>query len=341
MIGVRPFREDAGVWDAIVAAAPDSSFCHLAAWREVMADVLGHECVYLGAEDPDGRWCGVLPLVRVRSRLFGDYLVSLPFLNYGGPVGEPLAMGTLEAEALRLARGFGVDLLELRSRHRLAGEGLQISARKMTVVLALPAREDGLWSGFTSKLRAQIRRAEREGFTTRFGLDQVEPFYEVFARHMHELGTPVLPRAWFECIARRFADRFTIGVVYRDRQPIAAGAGFLWRDEFEITWASDLRAFRRAAPNMLLYWEFLRHMTSRGVRTFNFGRCSPDGGTHRFKRQWGGADVSLPWAQWSPRSVTATPTPDRPMYRFAAAAWRRMPLALANALGPELARSIP
>jgi FemAB-related protein (PEP-CTERM system-associated) len=340
MTGVAPFTGDGSVWDAFVNETPRSSFCHLAAWRDVMEDVLGHQSVYLVARAADGRWCGVLPLVRVRSRIFGDFLVSLPFLNYGGPVGEPSAARLLEAEAVALARRFGVDLLELRSRHPSAGE-LRVSTRRLTVVLGLPESAEQLWAGFGSKLRAQIRRAEREGFTIRFGLDQLDPFYEVFARHMHELGTPVLPRAWFERIAACCGALFTVGVVYRDRQPVAAGAGFLWRDEFEITWASDLRAFRRAAPNMLLYWEFLRQATARGARTFNFGRCSPNGGTHRFKRQWGGTDVALHWGQWSPRAVTATPTPERPVYRLAAAAWRRIPLPLANTLGPALARRIP
>jgi hypothetical protein len=122
---------------------------------------------------------------------------------------------------------------------------------------------------------------------------------------------------------------------------VAGGCGFLWRDRFELTWASALREHQRAAPNMLLYWAFMREMIRRGVRVFDFGRCTPGGGTHRFKQQWGGRDQPLPWLQWSPRAVAAPPTPDRPLYRFAGAVWRRLPLAATNAAGPVLSRLIP
>jgi hypothetical protein len=108
-----------------------------------------------------------------------------------------------------------------------------------------------------------------------------------------------------------------------------------------MTWASALRAYSRLAPNMLLYWSFMQEMITRGVRTFDFGRCTPGAGTHQFKRQWGGADVPLPWRQWSPRQVTAPPSPDRPLYRLASAVWRRLPLALTNQLGPVIARQLP
>jgi len=97
----------------------------------------------------------------------------------------------------------------------------------------------------------------------------------------------------------------------------------VWRSEFEMTWASSLREHSRSAPNMLLYWSFMEQMIARGVRVFDFGRCTPGSGTHRFKRQWGGTDVALPWLQWSARNVAATPSPERPGYRLAAAVWRR------------------
>jgi hypothetical protein len=131
------------------------------------------------------------------------------------------------------------------------------------------------------------------------------------------------------------------GVVYRGAEPVAAGCGFRWRDGFELTWAASLREHSAAAPNKLLYWSFMSHLIGRGARSFDFGRCTPGGGTHRFKQQWGGMDVPLPWAQWTSRNVTAPPTPDRPVFRVAAACWRRLPLALTNAIGPIIARRLP
>jgi FemAB-related protein (PEP-CTERM system-associated) len=238
------------------------------------------------------------------------------------------------------ARRSRADLLELRTRDA-TGLALPVSARKITVVLRLPDNAPALFQQFPAKLRSQIRRPMKEGLTVRFGPEQCEPFYEVFARTMRDLGTPVLPRAFFARIAAVFPQLALFGVVYRGHQPLAAGCGFAWREEFEMTWAGSLRESRSVAANMLLYWSFMEHVIGQGVRVFNFGRCTPEGGTHRFKRQWGGVDVPLPWGQWSARKARSTPSPERRGYRAAAAVWRRLPLCVANQLGPRLVRFLP
>jgi len=340
MISVALLDGSLSMWDAFAAAAPGSTFCHLAGWRDVMADVLGHECFYTIACDDAGVWRGILPLVRVRSPLFGDYLVSVPFLNSGGPVGAPDAVAALVQHAAALAQRLRVDLLELRTRHVLPG-ALRVSQRKLTVRLELAASGEAAWRAFPAKLRSQIRRPQRDGLEARFGAAELPAFYDVFARNMRSLGTPVLPRAFFERLSAALGGLVVFGTVYRRAEPVAAGCGFVWHEEFEMTWASSLREHSRSAPNMLLYWAFMEQMIARGVRVFDFGRCTPGGGTHRFKQQWGGADVPLPWLQWSPKNLTATPSPDRPAYRLAAAVWRHLPLAVTNRIGPLLARQLP
>ncbi len=340
---VRPaLPRDLGAWDDFVDSEPTSTFCHLLGWREVMSDVLGHECRYLAAEREDGRLHGVLPLVDVRSRLFGNYLVSMPFLNDGGPIGSPEARLRLAEAAGKIASSSGADLLEMRCRVPLNAEGFTRSDRKVAVHLPLPESVDSLWSEtFRAKLRSQIRRPIKAGMETRFGAEQLSAFYEVFSRNMRDLGTPVLPRSFFEKVTSTFPQQVIFGVVYRGDAPVAAGCGFIWHGEFEITWASALREFNREAPNMLLYASMMEHLIGRGVRTFNFGRCTPGGSTHKFKLQWGGADVPLPWAQWCCSGVDATPNPDRPVFRLATAAWQRIPVSVANRVGPVLARGLP
>jgi serine/alanine adding enzyme len=306
-----------------------------------MDGVLGHRCHYLEARGPAGELRGVLPLVHVRSRIFGRYLLSMPFLNYGGPLGDTGAVDGLVAEAVARARALGVGLLELRTRHE-APPGLSTSSRKVTVTLPLPSDVDELWkSTFRAKLRSQIRRPIREGMETRFGASEVEPFYEVFARHMRDLGTPVLPRRLFERLAELFPDRVLFATVRDGEEPVAGGCGFVHGDEFELTWAASLRERSRSAPNMLLYAGLMEEMVRRGVGVFNFGRCTPGAGTHRFKLQWGGEDEPLRWAQWSPSGIDATPSPESPVFRLATAAWQRLPLGVANRVGPVLARQIP
>ncbi len=332
---------DATAWDRFVGGNAQSTFCHLAGWRAVIGDVLRHECRYLFARNGAGVWTGILPLVRVKSPLLGHYLISMPFLNYGGPLGSPGAQAALAETAVAEARRSGADLLELRARHATS-VSLSVAHRKVAVILELPSSVEALWEGtFDHKLRNKIRRAEKEAMEPHFGLSELEPFYEIFARRMRELGTPVLPRKFFERLAGVFLDKVVFGAVYWRGRPLAAGCGFMWRDEFEMTWSAQLVKHKDKAPNLILYWSFMRHLIHRGIRRFNFGRSTPGSGPHQFKQQWGGADVRLPWLQWSSSGVASPPSPERPLYRAATFAWSRLPVALTKLAGPPIARFLP
>jgi FemAB-related protein (PEP-CTERM system-associated) len=337
---ILPVSTPGTEWDEFVRTRPESTFCHLAGWSDVMQQSLGARPHYLEARHVDGSLAGILPLVRVRSRLLGDHLVSMPFLNYGGALGDETARSTLAEGAALLGMDLGAKTLELRSRSREASR-LHPSDRRIIVELELPADADELWNGLRSKVRSQVRRPMKEAMETRSGASQRDAFYAVFASNMRDLGTPVLPRRFFEAATGAFPDRIEFVVVYHEGIAVAGGCGFFHGDEFEITWASSLRAANHLAPNMLLYWELMKNAIERGARRFNFGRCAPGGGTHRFKRQWGGADVPLGWSAWSRDGSAGLPSTDRPVFRIATGAWQRMPLWLANRLGPVVSRWLP
>jgi FemAB-related protein (PEP-CTERM system-associated) len=329
-------------WDRFAAPQPGFTHFHQFGWKSILEEVFGHECLYFVARGDDGNLAAILPLVRVKSALFGHYLVSMPFLNYGGPLGSGEGIGVLVGEATGEARRSGARLLELRSRTPLAVE-LPASHRKITVVLDLPSDQEVLFRSFSSKLRSQIRRPAKEGVTVRFGSDQVEPFYEVFSRHMRDLGTPTLPRRFFQAIADRFPVEAWFGCAWLGDEPVACGAGFRWGDEFEMTWASALAKYNRIAPNMMLYWAFMERAIAARVQLFNFGRCTPDSGTHRFKRQWGSRDEALWWYQWASggASNAGTPSPEQGKYAWGPRLWRHLPLGLSRVLGPWIVKSIP
>jgi serine/alanine adding enzyme len=346
---VEAYSGSASEWDAFVALTPGATHCHRYGWRDVMARVYGHECVYLAARTGAGALDGVLPLVRVKSLVFGHFLVSMPFLNYGGPVGSDRAIGALVAAAADRARRDGVSLLELRDRAPWplpAIDGWTASTRKITVVSAFPpGGEQAVWKSLDGKLRSQVRRPQKEGVTVRFGSDQLAPFFTVFAHHMRDLGTPTQPRRLFDAIAAAFPDDVWFGCAYFHDQPVAGGCGFRWRSEFEMTWASSLVAHKKLAPNMLLYWEFMKRAADAGVTHFNFGRCTPESGTHKFKRQWGANDEQLWWYQLAPgagRGARAkTPSPDDAAYAWGPRIWKRLPRPIATALGPHIVKYIP
>jgi len=338
-VRIEDFEGSGREWDALVRRSEGWTHFHLHGWRDVIHSVFGHECLYLAARDSGGCLVGILPLVRVKSALFGHFLVSMPFLNHGGPLGSGIAVRKLATHAAELARRQGASLLELRSRVPLP-IAFSTSHRRIGVVLDLPAgHPDRLWTQLDAKVRSQVRRPMKQGITVRFGLDQVESFFAVFSRHMRDLGTPTQPLSFFKRIAERFPDDVWCGCAYLGSQPIAGGCGLRWGREFEMTWASSLREHNRLAPNMLLYWAFMERAVREGLMLFNFGRCTPGSGTHRFKRQWGSRDTELWWYQAGSR--TATPSPDQGALALGPMMWKRLPLALATALGPRLVRYLP
>ena len=337
---VEAYIGDARSWDGFVRAQPGWSHFHLLGWRAVMQRAFGHECLYFAARLDDGALAGVMPLVRVKSLLFGHYLVSMPFVNYGGPLGTEAAVERLVSSAVDLAREGDVKLLELRCR-RPASISLPVSHRKITVVLDLPADPETLWRRLEPKVRSQIRRPRKDGVEMRFGLDQVDAFYRVFARHMRDLGTPVLPKALFDCVAEEFPDDIRVGCAYLGDEAIAAGWGFRWGDELEMTWAAALVRHKRAAANMLLYWSFMERAMAEGVTLFNFGRCSRGGGTHRFKLQWGSREEPLWWYGAARGKSRSTPSPTDGAYAWGPRLWKHLPTPIATVLGPRIVRNIP
>lgn len=304
-----------------------------------MESALGHECVYLAAFDAD-ELVGVLPLVRVKSLLFGHYLVSMPFLNYGGPLGTPAAVDALAEHASGLARESAVKLLQVRNRTPLSIDW-PVGLHKVATILDLPADEDVLWKSFPGKVRTDIRRPDKEGVSVSFGPERLDDFHYVFAHHMRDLGTPTHSRELFASILEQFPDSALVGCAYYEGRPVACGFGFIWDDEFEMTWASALREHKRLRANMGLYWAFMQEAIRRGARRFNFGRSTPNSGTHAFKLQWGSVDQPLHWYYRSRSGVQGAPSPQDEAYAWGPRIWRKLPVAVATALGPRVVRYIP
>ncbi len=338
---VELFAGSGSEWDSCVRSAAGWTPFHQWGWKGVIEQIFHHECFYLAARDGWGTITGVLPLVHPRSFLFGKYLVSMPFVNYGGPLGDAASVRALVHHATEIARDRAVDLLELRSREALP-LAVPVSHRKITCVLDLsPGDAGAVWNGLTSNVRRKVRRAQKEGFTVAFGLEHVDAFYDVFSRHMRDLGTPTLPRRFFHALVDRFESDIWITCAYAGDKPVAGGFGFRWGGELELTWVSALQESHRTYANMLLYWSLIERAANENLRVFNFGRCTPGGGTHRFKQQWGARDVPLMWYQPVVAGRAATPSPHDRAFSWGPFVWKRLPLRLANALGPSIVRMIP
>jgi serine/alanine adding enzyme len=330
-------------WDSFVESTPTASVYHRYAWRQLVCSLFAHEAFYFAARDLNRTIVGVLPLIRLKSLLFGDLLVSLPYFNYGGLVAQSTRIAEeLLSGAVALAQRIGVAHIELR-HNRALSVGLMERTDKVAMLRRLPGTGEALWKELPGKLRSQIKRPLREGASCVIGgAELLDEFYRVFAENMRDLGTPVYPRGFFAAILAALPAAAAVAVIRLDGAPVAAGFLIEHRNVTEIPWASSLRRANRLGVNMLLYWNVLERAVSRGSTVFDFGRSTLDGGTFQFKRQWGAEPLQLHWHYWL-RAGTDLPrlNPSNPKYRLAVALWRRLPLPVANWLGPHLVKNLP
>jgi FemAB-related protein (PEP-CTERM system-associated) len=329
-------------WDAFVDSHPQGTSCHAWRWRHIFERVFGHECAYLAARR-EGAITGVLPLVKFRSRLFGRFLVSLPFVNDGGLLtSDARSSATLIDEAARLAGAFGATHVELRHRARQRPE-LPCRQHKVGMRMPLAATSEAVWSALDRKVRNQVRKAQKSGLqAVSGGGELVDEFYPVFAENMRDLGTPVYSRRLFDEVLAQFPDRGRVFVVRLSGRTIAGSVALLYRGTFEVPWASSLKEHRQLCPNMLLYWSMIEWAIERRAVAFDFGRSSPNAGTYQFKEQWGARPEPLNWEYLlSGERPLPDHGPGNPRFERAIAAWKRLPLWMTLRLGPSIVRNIP
>ncbi|MFB3813636.1 MAG: FemAB family XrtA/PEP-CTERM system-associated protein [Terriglobales bacterium] len=329
-------------WDTYVESCPDASSYHRWMWREAIEQTFGHRPYYLVA-GTDGCIQGVLPLFHMRSRLFGNSLVSMPFFSYGGILASaPEAREQLLRRAAELARELKVRHVELRYRDA-APIGWVEATPKVTMEVPLPATADELWKRLSTGMRNKIRNAKKNDLQVEWtGAEAVDEFYRVFSRNMRDLGSPVYPRAWFENLCR-CAPNDTGFIVLRDAgQAIAAGIITKFRDTVELPWSAALQESRKKYTAVLMYWSVFEWAIEHGFRRVDLGRCTRGGGTWEFKRHWNPEEKTLHWYYWlADGAEVPALRPDNPRFRLATRVWQRLPVAVANTLGPRISCSIP
>jgi FemAB-related protein (PEP-CTERM system-associated) len=342
------FCTDPALWDAYIDGAPNASLYHLWAWRNVISSTYGHRPHYLVTRDSSGIQ-GILPLIEIRSRIFGNSLVSMPFFSYGGVVAShDAARQLLLNSAEQLARDLRIRRIELRHNEQSlapasAPEEWTDTTSKVTMVVQLPSNGEKLWGGLSSGMRNKIRYAQKHGLQAEWsGREAVDSFYGIFATCMRDLGTPVYPRSWFDnmCVHAPAHVRF---VTVRDgSEAVASGLVTIFRDTVELPWSGSLSTSRKKYSAIFLYWSVLEWALQNGFRKVDFGRSTRGGGTWEFKRHFSPEELELHWTYWR-AGGEALPGlhADNPKFRLATKIWQRLPLPVANTLGPRIVRSIP
>ncbi len=335
---VRQFAGDREEWDDFVRRTPGGTFFHLIGWRDVLEDCFRFRSCYLLARRA-AEIVGVLPLCELRSALSGRCLLSLPFAVEGGICSaDDEARRALEDAVLRLSRDRGARYLELRdgldgAKFQMR-EGLYYRFRR-----PLLASDEENLAAIPRKQRRMVRVGQQSGLEARVDAGDLDVFYDLYARSVRQLGTPVFPRRYFRRLLDQFPDDSCLLTVRYEGTPVAGVLSFFFNDTVLPYYAGSRHEFFRYAVNDFMYWELMRYARGRGARTFDFGRSKKGTGAYDFKCHWGFEPEPLRYRVYSPNNAPVDGhTASDGHVQFLRQAWRRLPLPMTKFLGPFFIR---
>lgn len=327
-------------WDAFVMLCPNATFFHRFGWQQVINRVFRHPTYFLYAE-LDGEIKGVLPLAHVNSKLFGNALTGLPFAVYGGAAfDDPLAADALEAEAQRLATELGVAHLELRNTSRRHSDwphqDLYVTFRK-----TISSDDETNMQAIPRKQRAMVRKGIKNGLVGCID-PNADRFFELFASNVHRHGTPALPKKFFRTLLSQFGpDCEILTIESKEGVAVSSVLSFYFRNEVLPYYAGDAVAARELAANDFKYWELMRRASARGITLFDYGRSKIGSGPYAFKKNWGFEPTPLHYEYCLyKRDAIPQNNPNNVKYKAMIEVWRRLPLSVANWLGPFIVRNL-
>ncbi|MBX3641035.1 MAG: FemAB family PEP-CTERM system-associated protein [Nitrosomonas sp.] len=330
---------DEARWDHFVMAHPDATFFHRSGWKMVIEKAFGHKTWFLYAEN-NGELQGVLPLAEVNSLLFGHSLSALPFCVYGGVVAKnDLIREQLECAAQDLAKRLNVDYLEFRNFHSVHADwphkDLYVTFRK-----EIDPDVDKNLLEIPRKQRAMVRKGIKHDLVGE--VDQnIDRFFYAYSSSVHRLGTPVFAKKYFHLLKSIFAEDCELLTIVKDGKTISSVMSFYFRDEVLPYYGGGTEEARQFAANDFMYWELMRRSCERGCKLFDFGRSKRNSGSYSFKKNWGFEAQPL---HYEYRLINSAKVPDHnpanPKYRFFIKAWQKMPLVVANLIGPHIVKNL-
>ena len=343
-INVNGFEDTfSNKWDDYVFSSSKTTFCHLTGWKNVIEKTFGHRSLYFYAES-EGKICGILPLFLIKSVVFGKLLVSIPFAVYGGICADNEEVeDLLYDKATEIARSLQVDYLELRNIEK-NGHSLPQSNLYVTFFQELYEDSNENLNAMPRETRRLIRKANEAGLTAVIDRNNMYQFYDIYSRSVKELGTPVFPIQLFKNFLEEFPDHSNILKVYYDKKIIASVLVFYFNDKVMPYYGGALREYNtnKIAPNNFMYWELMKYGIENGYKIFDFGRSKVETGPYHFKRHFGMSPTPLNY-QYVLVKKKELPNlnPTNSKFQLMIKLWQKLPLSVANRLGPRIVKYIP
>lgn len=335
----RACGEDRARWDEFVAR--DAGFYHRYGWGKAIGATYGHEPVYLLAER-GGEITGILPLIDRRSRLFGRALISVGFTVGGGVAAQDEeSREALLERAVAEAKARESEYLELRSEDDTEPGWHQKEGIYDTFSVPIIEEKDARLKSIRRKKRADIRKAigwAEEGTLTIRVSDDDTLFWKNYAIAQRDHGTPVFPRRWLRAQREAFGEAMELVFVEREGVPLAGVINYYHRDTVHLYSSFISEGARQYHAGDYLYWWMMEHAFGRGAREFDLGRSKRGTGAYAYKTHWGFEPRPLTYL-YKLMGTDEMPNvnPQNPKFALMSKVWTRLPMPVANRLGPMLA----
>lgn len=332
--------------EAFLAEHPRATPFHRPGWLDAVARGTGSEALVLIAEGTGGL-LGYLPLSDVHSPLFGRLLASTGFAVGGGllSVDEAASAALLDAVE-ELASRRSCPTIELRGGamppQPRAGWSVRSDAH-CGFVAPLAEDDEAQLLAIPRKQRAEVRKGLANPLEVEVGSSERDraAHYAVYAESVRNLGTPVFPRALFDAVLDLLGDDADILTVRHEDRPVASVLSLYHRGAVMPYWGGGTRAARALRANDRMYFALMLHARQRGCTRFDFGRSKVGSGAADFKRNWGFTPEPLHYAVWTaPGAAPRDASPTSAKHALQVALWQRLPLSVANRVGPWIARGL-
>jgi serine/alanine adding enzyme len=332
-------KEDEEAWDEYVLKHAGSTFYHQIGWKNVIIRTYGHKSFYMVAEN-FGDIKGILPLFFMKSPIFGNKLISVPFAPYGGAIGESYEIENLLVEkAIEISKDLSADYMELRNNVSKDSKLIN-NTNYMTMVLKLEKDPELVWKGFNNKVRNAIRKSLNSGLEIKEG--GIDDFFSLYSRNMRDLGTPTHSREFFQNIISEFKGNSNIMKVTQNGEALSAAILLYFKDTVISGWAASDRKYNNLNSNNLLYWNAIKTACEKEIKYFDFGRSLANSGTYRFKKPWGAEEKQLQY-MYHLNKIKRMPdtSQNNSKRRYVANVWKEFPIFITNNLGPKFRKNFP
>jgi FemAB-related protein (PEP-CTERM system-associated) len=331
--------------ERFVAGHPLGTPFHRPAWFVSVAKATGNRPLAL-AQELRGEIVGYLPLDAIRSPIFGDMLASTGFAVGGGLlVRDEADPRSIFAGAEELAERLVCPTIELRGGVLPRdGGGWSLKADShCNFVRPLAGEDEAQLLAIPRKQRAEVRKSLTSDLTVEIGRTERDraAHYAVFAESYRNLGTPVFPRALLDSVLDAFGDDADILTIRHEGRPVASVITLYHGRAAMPYWGGGTWEARSLRANDRMYYELMLHARRRKCALFDFGRSKTASGAYHFKRNWGFEPKPLTYASWTaPGAAKREADPASSKLSLQIALWRKLPLAVANRIGPLIARGI-